>query len=807
MQLNRPFTAHLVNSRSLRKKKSEEEWDSDGDDSYFTSYTPTPIEYENFIIRNKSSLMTDPNRDLVLFPTSSDIKMFYISRETKEGILSLNTVPRIIKQKFETDPLSISNTLTRHMLSLFLKQNWLCVQVSNISFRGGFADLARDRVNDYQMQLKPEWFLIDSCLHTPLDRGDSFSAAQKSLSSVKKISTTNEDALVSGSISVFDHREYQNFMQLAEKQPSQVDYAINCKEYCIRPMLPHETAFLESIGRSKNIGSYVIITEHAKIVHGTDLDKIIFLDCVCDVKSIGSIWLRLEIKPITNKILKTNNEDFVFLLFPPKNLNDPGNGTNELRLNWLKHLRQVIDWEKEHSRLGYSVPLSVRKISQDCPALDRIHDINSISSSLNKFSVETETLINQNRHKDRLRLITLYPEIRLAIEATTQQTATRQDQMSSFAKALQSGTEYNSDSKQATGSAAFIPFVWKLNKSIFLSRSSNELPSVRFLISCQSFQTAIRASIDHQQISGSIVDNPEPFFLTLYLVDAIEGKRISEEFHCDLNSSAIRSMLSQEANRHPSWQEVSTTGSKKAPAPAAPVNPQGLPTPLQETIGKSRSCMFSLFAPALSMLLSKAVASQEKNSNTLLNNLRGLLATNSQAMHSLKHYFLVVRVAKVLSGPVNQALEKYSKSSHGKHIDGAAEACKVGYTINKSMQAYCKNIGHYKMPFAWGCRPLISRSADIKLFKWDAIKCSESNLMCHIQNVHLLYQKYGFNSFGSVSVCTSTDVDGLEAVTNDVLEKTVKSSIVPARLSILVKLVDPFTFADLPRTFIWQVNE
>ena len=39
---------------------------------------------------------------------------------------------------------------------------------------------------------------------------------------------------------------------------------------------------------------------------------------------------------------------------------------------------------------------------------------------------------------------------------------------------------------------------------------------------------------------------PEPFFVTLALYDAKEGKKISEDFHYDPNAPEIRSMIPEE---------------------------------------------------------------------------------------------------------------------------------------------------------------------------------------------------------------------------------------------------------------------
>ncbi len=44
-------------------------------------------------------------------------------------------------------------------------------------------------------------------------------------------------------------------------------------------------------------------------------------------------------------------------------------------------------------------------------------------------------------------------------------------------------------------------------------------------------------------IIGRFMFQPEPFMISLALYDAKEGKKISEDFHCDLNSPEIRAMI------------------------------------------------------------------------------------------------------------------------------------------------------------------------------------------------------------------------------------------------------------------------
>lgn len=54
---------------------------------------------------------------------------------------------------------------------------------------------------------------------------------------------------------------------------------------------------------------------------------------------------------------------------------------------------------------------------------------------------------------------------------------------------------------------------------------------------------------------------------------------------------------------------------------------------------------------------------------------------------------------KVLSGPMNTVMDKYLKNTNNTN-----DNIKTGSSIQKSMVNYCRNIGRYRMPFAWGAR-------------------------------------------------------------------------------------------------------
>lgn len=72
--------------------------------------------------------------------------------------------------------------------------------------------------------------------------------------------------------------------------------------------------------------------------------------------------------------------------------------------------------------------------------------------------------------------------------------------------------------------------------------------------------------------------------------------------------------------------------------------------------------------------------------------------------------YLVFRVDKILSGGITHAAEKYLKvsASFDAKKSPSSTDLKVGSTLQKSMQSFCKNLGRYRMPFAWGARYVFS---------------------------------------------------------------------------------------------------
>uniref|UniRef100_A0A3P9JZ38 PH domain-containing protein n=1 Tax=Oryzias latipes TaxID=8090 RepID=A0A3P9JZ38_ORYLA len=122
---------------------------------------------------------------------------------------------------------------------------------------------------------------------------------------------------------------------------------------------------------------------------------------------------------------------------------------------------------------------------------------NGINPELAKYISETDDKLRSARREERLNLFSLDPD-----------TSPR--------------NEHSSSDNKPVG-----PFEEKLGR--------------RFMITCKSLNLMLQGCVTETE--NGPVTNIEPFFVSLALLDVREGRRVSADFHVDLNHEAVRQMI------------------------------------------------------------------------------------------------------------------------------------------------------------------------------------------------------------------------------------------------------------------------
>uniref|UniRef100_A0A669DBZ7 Dedicator of cytokinesis 10 n=1 Tax=Oreochromis niloticus TaxID=8128 RepID=A0A669DBZ7_ORENI len=214
----------------------------------------------------------------------------------------------------------------------------------------------------------------------------------------------------------------------------------------------------------------------------------------------------------------------------------------------------------------------------------------------------------------------------------------------------------------------------------------------RFMATCRSFNLMLQGCVNESETGP--VTNIEPFFVSLALLDVREGRKVSADFHVDLNHEAVRQMLGGLSNG---------TG-----APDTEVGGQenGLCSPAERKPG---DCYLSL-------------------------DLEHWLCFPKQAIFSVTNphtdIVMVARVEKVLMGNIACGTEAYTKNT---------DSSKTVQKILKSNKQFCSKLGKYRMPFAWSVRlvsvfkdnhgALDRESRFSPLFKQESNKISTDDLI------------------------------------------------------------------------------
>uniref|UniRef100_A0A7N6AAY9 Dedicator of cytokinesis 9 n=1 Tax=Anabas testudineus TaxID=64144 RepID=A0A7N6AAY9_ANATE len=201
----------------------------------------------------------------------------------------------------------------------------------------------------------------------------------------------------------------------------------------------------------------------------------------------------------------------------------------------------------------------------------------------------------------------------------------------------------------------------------------------RVLVNCNDLSFNLQCCVAENEEGPTT--NVEPFYVTLSLFDIQNGRKISSDFHVDLNHPSVRGMVPNSNSQcmngggdaHPEGQRTLIHGVSEA------------------AMQYPRQGVFSVTCPHPDI-------------------------------------FLVARIEKVLQGGINHCAEPYMKSS---------DSTKVAQKVLKNAKLACSRLGQYRMPFAWAARPLFKDASGTldkgarfsPLYRQDSNKLSNDDML------------------------------------------------------------------------------
>ncbi|XP_026709492.1 dedicator of cytokinesis protein 9 isoform X15 [Athene cunicularia] len=196
----------------------------------------------------------------------------------------------------------------------------------------------------------------------------------------------------------------------------------------------------------------------------------------------------------------------------------------------------------------------------------------------------------------------------------------------------------------------------------------------KILVKCNDLSFNLQSCVAENEEGPTT--NVEPFFVTLSLFDIKNNRKISADFHVDLNHASVRHMI-------PNASQQMMNGSGDSLHRIQDINETILQYPKQG--------IFSVTCPHTDI-------------------------------------FLVARIEKVLQGSITHCAEPYMKSS---------DSSKAAQKVLKNAKQACQRLGQYRMPFAWAARTLFKDASGTldknarfsPLFRQDSNKLSNEDML------------------------------------------------------------------------------
>ncbi|XP_077439207.1 dedicator of cytokinesis protein 9-like isoform X1 [Vanacampus margaritifer] len=201
------------------------------------------------------------------------------------------------------------------------------------------------------------------------------------------------------------------------------------------------------------------------------------------------------------------------------------------------------------------------------------------------------------------------------------------------------------------------------------------------LVSCHDLLFNLQCCIAENEEGPTT--NVEPFYVVLSLFDVQNSRKISADFHVDLNHPLVRQMTPDSACGH----DLHMNGCKGED----PFGNQRLASGFPETaLQYPKQGVFSVTCPH-------------------------------------PEIFLVARIEKVLQGGITHYTEPYMKSS---------DSTKMAQRVLKNAKMACSRLSQYRMPFAWSARPVFKDASGTldknarfsALYRQDSSKLSDEDM-------------------------------------------------------------------------------
>ncbi|XP_075774886.1 dedicator of cytokinesis protein 9 isoform X10 [Pelodiscus sinensis] len=197
----------------------------------------------------------------------------------------------------------------------------------------------------------------------------------------------------------------------------------------------------------------------------------------------------------------------------------------------------------------------------------------------------------------------------------------------------------------------------------------------KILVKCNDLSFNLQSCVAENEEGPTT--NVEPFFVTLSLFDIKNNRKISADFHVDLNHVSVRHMI---------------------------------PNVTEQLTNASDDCLHRV---------------QDFLHESMLQYPKQVIFSVTCPHPDI---FLVARIEKVLQGSITHCAEPYMKSS---------DSSKVAQKVLKNAKQACQRLGQYRMPFAWAARTLFKDASGTldknarfsALFRQDSNKLSNEDML------------------------------------------------------------------------------